>query len=770
MNGSDRPDLLENLRRRERGHAGPRGQGGQPAGQPGPARPRVDEPTTPTVPIAQLSEARTVAAAVPVPLPEASGHDRPGAAAEAAAASRRRSRPRSGPGPGPSPRPGSSPRSGPRAAPAAAARARRLPALALVAALAAVDCWGFARLFAPAEPWPAMLLAAVAPVVLVAALAGRAGRPAPFALSALLWTAGFVAAAAATVAGGAGGAGARLAAVRAGVVEGPTRLLDVAVPAPAEPDLLVVPFAVTWLAAAVGAELVVRTRTRLLPALPALAGLVVATAAAVPAAGSNLAPAVVLTALTGLLTLARRPPAVVAPRPAPPAASVGADGSEAPKAAEAAGSARTGPPPARITLGPDRPSRVPGAARAATALAVVVVAAALAGDRLPAALGGGGPVDPRAYRSVPAGQVDGLNPLSALAGWNAHPDDPLFTLELTGGQAAGPVPLRLAALTDFDGVTWASSARYTRAGLSLPRGGEQPAADEGARVTQRLTIAGLTGQLLPALDRPVELGEGEERSVAGGFAVDAGAGLLLRTAPLAAGDQFTIVSAPAPARPVTELAALTSGSAAAADLALPAGVPPVLRALAHTAADQGTGPFQRAALLQRYLASNFQFDPRLAPGHSLAHIEHFVADTRRGTSEQFATTFVLAARVLGLPSRVVVGFAPEQPAGSASVTVTGRAALAWAEVWFDGAGWLPFFPTPPAADAGGAALAGGAQGEPAAQTALVDAAVRGPLTAPVTAPIPAVAGAARPGRAPARPARRPPRPAQAGCRPPRRGP
>jgi transglutaminase-like putative cysteine protease len=212
---------------------------------------------------------------------------------------------------------------------------------------------------------------------------------------------------------------------------------------------------------------------------------------------------------------------------------------------------------------------------------------------------------------------------------------------------------------------------------------------------------------------------------------------------MAAGDRFTVVSAPAPARTIDELAALTTGPGPTATgdaeyLALPPEIPPVLRALALVAAGQGTGPFQRAALLERYLATNFTFDPTAPPGHTLAHVEHFVSDTRRGTSEQFATTFVLAARILGLPSRVVVGFAPGAPGGLGPVTVavTGRQALAWAEVRFDGVGWLPFFPTPAAADAQGATLAGSTQGESVAQAAAVDAAVRGGLTAPVTAPAP----------------------------------
>ncbi|MBL7486740.1 hypothetical protein I6A62_01315, partial [Frankia sp. AgW1.1] len=346
MTGPERPDLVENARRRERRASSPRRA--MPAGG------SVDGPTSPTVPIVQRSEADTVR--VPVlalpaprhpdgrgrsarnPAPESGrGLETPGPQAGRPEAYRpearglaprgsdlrgadlRRAEPR---GRGES-RPGDGGSAGrvdanpvplvrvrPARAPAPVEpAARRAASLLLVAALALVDGWGFVRLFSAADLRLLVPVAAVAPVLLVVAASWGRRRPAPFALSALLWTVGFVLVAAALVTAGAGGPVARLAQVRTGVLAGPTRLLDVAVPAPADADLLVVPFLVTWLAAALGAELVVRTRTRLLPAGPALLGLLAATAAAVPGPGSNLAPATALAAVAGLLVLVRRPAA-----------------------------------------------------------------------------------------------------------------------------------------------------------------------------------------------------------------------------------------------------------------------------------------------------------------------------------------------------------------------------------------------------------------------------------------------------------------------------
>jgi hypothetical protein len=208
--------------------------------------------------------------------------------------------------------------------------------------------------------------------------------------------------------------------------------------------------------------------------------------------------------------------------------------------------------------------------------------------------------------------------------------------------------------------------------------------------------------------------------------------MLVGDAPLAPGARYQVVSTPPPPRGAAELSALAVGAGpeAAAGLAVPAGIPPVLYQLADVAAARGHTAFGRAALLEDYLSTNFAFDPAARSGHTLAHLEHFVARTRRGTSEQFATAYALAARVLGLPSRVAVGFAAPDPAADGTRTVRGGDALAWPEVYFGDAGWLPFFPTPARADVKGAPAAGPGQpgqpgqGESAAQAAAVEAAVR----------------------------------------------
>ena len=68
--------------------------------------------------------------------------------------------------------------------------------------------------------------------------------------------------------------------------------------------------------------------------------------------------------------------------------------------------------------------------------------------------------------------------------------------------------------------------------------------------------------------------------------------------------------------------------------------------------------------------------------------------TRQGFCEQYASAMAALVRGLGIPARVAVGFTTGRPVGSDSYSVTTREAHAWPEVWFDGAGWVRFEPTP----------------------------------------------------------------------------
>src|SRR5690606_28719934 len=66
---------------------------------------------------------------------------------------------------------------------------------------------------------------------------------------------------------------------------------------------------------------------------------------------------------------------------------------------------------------------------------------------------------------------------------------------------------------------------------------------------------------------------------------------------------------------------------------------------------------------------------------------------RTGYCEQFSASMALMARSLGIPARVAVGFLSPERAGNDWV-FSAHDLHAWPELYFEGAGWVRFEPTP----------------------------------------------------------------------------
>ncbi len=438
------------------------------------------------------------------------------------------------------------------------------------------------------------------------------------------------------------------------------RLLTATIPIEVQPDTIVVPVIATWLAGLAGAELATRARRVLF----------------------GYAPAVLLYA--GVLYLVG-PNAVLSVWQPLGFAACAAAG-----LAASADSAHVRiASVAALTRAERTRLRLRVAAGAAAGLVVVVGLIGAVGPQV-AAMVAHRPSDPRQYVTPP--QLDSLdeNPLARLSGWAVEPDQELFRVQLSGNRPDTAVSIRLAVLSDYDGVTWRVGGNYRSAGrvLTGPAGQPAPGAPNGVPVTQKITIDQLDGRLLPAMAVP-------QRVDGVRIAFDSATGTVALPDGLHPGLAYTVVSQEPPQTDASQLFAadVPSGPDTARFLSLGTSNPgPQLRQLADQLATGTAAPYQRALALAEFLATHYPLDNHVS-GHALPNLEHFLFGLpgnggKKGTSEQFAAAFAVLGRMMGLPTRVAVGFHAE------GGIVHARDAYAWPQVLFSGLGWVSFNPLP----------------------------------------------------------------------------
>jgi transglutaminase-like putative cysteine protease len=132
---------------------------------------------------------------------------------------------------------------------------------------------------------------------------------------------------------------------------------------------------------------------------------------------------------------------------------------------------------------------------------------------------------------------------------------------------------------------------------------------------------------------------------------------------------------------------------------VPADVPPIVRELAVEVTQDATTRFEKAVALQNWFREDggFTYSLATAEGSGYDALVSFLSDGpggRTGYCEQFASAMAVMARLLGIPARVAIGFLHPQPAGPDTWIYSSDDMHAWPELYFDGAGWVRFEPTP----------------------------------------------------------------------------
>jgi len=75
-------------------------------------------------------------------------------------------------------------------------------------------------------------------------------------------------------------------------------------------------------------------------------------------------------------------------------------------------------------------------------------------------------------------------------------------------------------------------------------------------------------------------------------------------------------------------------------------------------------------------------------------VDTFLFETKEGYCDLFATAMAQMARAVGIPARVATGFWPNEDANADGYYVLRESDYhMWAEIYFEGIGWMPFDPT-----------------------------------------------------------------------------
>lgn len=107
-------------------------------------------------------------------------------------------------------------------------------------------------------------------------------------------------------------------------------------------------------------------------------------------------------------------------------------------------------------------------------------------------------------------------------------------------------------------------------------------------------------------------------------------------------------------------------------------------------------PYDKTQAITNYLRKNIKYSEQIEkPPIDADPIEWFLFEYQEGFCNYYATAEVLMLRSIGIPARIVFGYAQGEAQNPAETefTVRRKQSHAWPEVFFAGVGWVEFEPT-----------------------------------------------------------------------------
>ncbi|MFF3603320.1 DUF3488 and DUF4129 domain-containing transglutaminase family protein [Streptomyces sp. NPDC002463] len=357
------------------------------------------------------------------------------------------------------------------------------------------------------------------------------------------------------------------------------------------------------------------------------------------------------------------------------------------------GAQRTGRPGSAVAAGggpafaPARTGRRIGAVAMGIALVVPFALPGFSGG-----LFGGGDGEGGAGAGK-GGTISAVNPLVSLQNNLRQPEDREVLRYRTNARDTSGMYLRLVALDQFDGTSWKSSVRPIE---DVPK--QLPWPDG---LSQSVKITEVTSNFVASdayeqkwLPMPYPAGRVD---IDGRWRYEpAGRMLVGDDKQTTSGARYQVASFD-----VQPTAAQLAEAGPAPEklrreyTKVPTTLPADVRETALSVTKGARNDYERAVKLQDWFAQDggFRYDVDVESGTGVQAISRFLKD-KEGFCVHFSFSMAAMARALGIPARVAVGFMPGTTQTDGSVSVGIRDAHAWPELYFEGAGWTRFEPTP----------------------------------------------------------------------------
>lgn len=131
-------------------------------------------------------------------------------------------------------------------------------------------------------------------------------------------------------------------------------------------------------------------------------------------------------------------------------------------------------------------------------------------------------------------------------------------------------------------------------------------------------------------------------------------------------------------------------------LKIPAEMPDRVYELTYKITDKYNNSYMKASAIENYLKKNYPYSlttSDLPEGRDF--VDYFLFEEKKGYCTYYATAMAVMARIAGIPSRYVEGFAVSSLSDKSGYTIVYESdAHAWVELYFKGIGWVTFDPTP----------------------------------------------------------------------------